>query len=101
MKKSAILFLALSSIATPSYSYDGWVGEGKISSIRQQQMLTLIQMSNSSNPGNCANTDFLMFRNDTAYADRFNSSLALAFASGKKESTVDSHRNYSHVIQLM
>jgi hypothetical protein len=40
-------------------------------------------MTNMSNPGKCAETEFIMFRNDTAYASRFNSTIMMAYASGK------------------
>ncbi|NQZ08775.1 MAG: hypothetical protein HRT35_16590 [Algicola sp.] len=83
MKKLAVLFLTLCSISTSSHAYDGWVGAGKITSIRQQQTLTLIQMTNTSNPGKCTETQYIMFRNDTAHADRFNATLMMAFASDK------------------
>ena len=82
MKKIILIFIGV--LVCPSvFSYDGWVGATKLKNVRFQSVLTLVQVEQVSNPGNCPSTNYFVFRNDNDYADRYNSALLMAFAAGK------------------
>lgn len=85
MSRLCIAFSIFSSlIPMMATAYDGAVGLTTIKTIRFQPSLTLVQVVNPTNPGNCPSTEYFVFRNENSYSNRYNSALLAAHAAGKK-----------------
>lgn len=84
MKKIISILTVIVAVLSMSFAadaYDGW-SEGTLKNMRYYGTQILIQQNNQANPGNCADSTYIVIKTSNSGFEHLNAALLTAYAGG-------------------